>query len=308
MRAAFEQALLPDGEPFEPGEIVGELTDIVRECGLFDEETADGPASSREPDGSGRTETGNPVARGKNTAPRHGRKQGRNRGRGIRPTVIVTVPVFTLMGLSEEPATLDGYGPIDAETARELCANASSFLRLMVHPETGVPLSLGREHYAVPADLRIWLNTRDGTCRGVNCGQPAATSEIDHTIAYAHGGRTDDLNLACLCKACHRLKHASTWHPLALGNGVIEWTSPTGRVYTTRPALELPGTSLPNVSRINEINIDDINSDDISSDEMNSDEMNSDFDVDPSAVGQAPAASGSEPEPPPLSHTEAPPF
>ncbi|GAA3880121.1 hypothetical protein GCM10022381_22990 [Leifsonia kafniensis] len=228
LRADVAVELLHDGELFEPGEITAELHSIL-------DDVAGGSGATS---GTGAGATGSGTQRTKSR-----RRKAR---RGIRPTVIVTVPVFTLMGLSDEPATLDGYGPIDPDTARELCAKAPSFLRLMVNPETGVPLSLGREHYTVPKDLRMWLQTRDGTCRGVNCGQPAATAEIDHTLAFAHGGPTDANNLACLCTACHRLKHASTWNPIGRGNGVIDWTSPTGRVYTTWPALDLPGTSLPN--------------------------------------------------------------
>ena len=45
----------------------------------------------------------------------------------IRPTVHVTVPVLTLLGLDEAPAELDGYGPIDPDTARALAAQAPSF-------------------------------------------------------------------------------------------------------------------------------------------------------------------------------------
>ena len=70
--------------------------------------------------------------------------------------MIVTVPVMTLLGHSDEPGTLDGYGPIDADTARRLAATAPSFRRLLVHPETGVALSLGTETYRVPTDLRLW--------------------------------------------------------------------------------------------------------------------------------------------------------
>ncbi|MGO4102982.1 DUF222 domain-containing protein, partial [Leifsonia sp. YAF41] len=234
LRADVAVELLHDGELFEPGELAAELQ------GLLEDARAD---RARVGKGTG-TGAGGTVGGAGGRKPVRATRR-RRPGRGIRPTVIVTVPVFTLLGLSDEPATLDGYGPIDADTARELCARAPSFLRLLVHPETGVPLSLGTEHYRVPEDLKIWLHTRDGTCRGVNCGQPAATSEIDHTIARAFGGPTDAVNLAHLCTSCHRLKHASTWHPVQQGDGVIAWTSPTGRVYTTRPALDLPGTSLP---------------------------------------------------------------
>ena len=50
----------------------------------------------------------------------------------IRPQVLVTVPVFSLLGLTDEPAMLDGYGPIPASMARKLLADgASSFHRVL---------------------------------------------------------------------------------------------------------------------------------------------------------------------------------
>ncbi|WP_241985825.1 MULTISPECIES: DUF222 domain-containing protein [Cryobacterium] len=75
-------------------------------------------------------------------------------GRGIRATATVTVPVLTLLGRGDEPGHLEGCGPIDPETARELAAGAPSFTRILVHPETGVMLSVGRNQYRVPKDLR----------------------------------------------------------------------------------------------------------------------------------------------------------
>jgi hypothetical protein len=43
-------------------------------------------------------------------------------GKGIRGAVNVTVPALTLMGLSEEPGFLEGYGPIGPGTARQIAA------------------------------------------------------------------------------------------------------------------------------------------------------------------------------------------
>ena len=45
-----------------------------------------------------------------------------NLGTRDRVRVLVTVPVLTLFGRSAEPAVLEGYGPIDIDTARELAA------------------------------------------------------------------------------------------------------------------------------------------------------------------------------------------
>ncbi|WP_435735296.1 DUF222 domain-containing protein [Cellulosimicrobium sp. PMB13] len=110
--------------------------------------------------------------------------------RTIVPRVHVTVPVLTLLG-GDAPGHLDGHGPIDADTTRCLTANAPSLRRILTHPETGAVLSVGRDSYTVPADLRAWLTVRDQTCRFPGCTVPAARCDVDHGVDFALGGRTD---------------------------------------------------------------------------------------------------------------------
>ena len=86
-------------------------------------------------------------------------------GHGVRAEVLVDVPVLALLGHDDEPATLEGYGPIDPDTARRLAAHAPSLTTILTHPQTGAVLSVGRDSYVVPADLRTWLRVRNGTCR-----------------------------------------------------------------------------------------------------------------------------------------------
>ncbi|MCC6856771.1 MAG: DUF222 domain-containing protein, partial [Microbacteriaceae bacterium] len=159
--------------------------------------------------------------------------------RGIRPRVLVTVPVLTLLGVSDEPATLEGYGPIDHDTAMRLAATAPSFTRLLTHPETGAVLSVGRDRYTVPADLRTWLRVRDGTCRFPGCSRAARICEIDHTKDWLHNGQTAHDNLAHLCSAHHRLKHQTRWTVIQSAGGVLNWTSPNGRAYATEPETRM---------------------------------------------------------------------
>jgi hypothetical protein len=158
---------------------------------------------------------------------------------GIRARVLVTVPALTLLGRSDEPAVLEGYGPIDLETALDLAGAAPSFTRILTHPETGAVLSVGRDRYSVPADLRTWLRVRDGTCRFPGCSRGARICEIDHTQDWQHDGHTEHDNLAHLCPAHHRLKHMTGWRVRQLDDGVIEWTSPTGKTYTTEPETQM---------------------------------------------------------------------
>jgi hypothetical protein len=158
----------------------------------------------------------------------------------VTPTVFVTVPVLTLLGHSDEPAELDGYGPIDAETARRLAAHAPSFHRILTHPETGATLSYGRASYRVPADLAGFLRVRDGGCRFPGCSRRAAGCDIDHTLDWAAGGLTRHDNLAHLCRKHHRLKHETGWRMSQQPGGDIRWVSPAGREYVSTPAQPLP--------------------------------------------------------------------
>ena len=153
----------------------------------------------------------------------------------ITPRVLVTVPVLALLGHSDEPAELDGYGPIDAETARRLAAHAPSFQRILTHPETGAYLSYGRTSYRVPADLAGYLRARDGTCRFPDCGRRAANCDLDHTTPWARDGSSRHDNLAHLCRTHHRLKHGTRWRMSQEPGGHIRWTSPAGVEHVTSP-------------------------------------------------------------------------
>ncbi len=178
---------------------------------------------------------------GKNGGGKHkssGKRQGGVPNWGIRPHVFVTVPVGTLMGRSEEPGQLEGYGPIDADTARDLAAKAPWFTRILTHPETGIVLSYGKDRYRPPKDLRDWLTLRDGTCRYPGCGRPASETDIDHTQDAQYGGPTNESNLAHLCRPHHLLKHLTAWKLTQKPGGVLKWSSPLGATAITTPDIE----------------------------------------------------------------------
>jgi Domain of unknown function (DUF222) len=158
----------------------------------------------------------------------------------VRPTVHVTVPVLTLNGASEAPGLLDGYGPIDADSSRRIAATAPSFTRILTHPVSGTVLDVDRTTYKPPADLKRWLEVRDGTCRFPGCNRSAARCEVDHTIDWQHGGGTAFDNLAHLCSLHHHLKHETSWSVQHLAEGVMEWRSPAGRVHVTHPGGRIP--------------------------------------------------------------------
>jgi hypothetical protein len=165
--------------------------------------------------------------------------------RRIRPTVTVTVPALTLLGITDEPATLEGYGPIDAETARALAGQSKTWYRMLTDPKTGTPITLDSTRYRPTKAMKRFLRYRDGTCRFPGCNRAATHCDLDHTKDYQHGGLTECENLSHLCRKHHRLKHQTTWKVKQAGNGVLEWTSPGGRRYTTHPDVLLTDPGPP---------------------------------------------------------------
>lgn len=159
-------------------------------------------------------------------------------GPSARFAVAVTVPVLTLLGTEDDPGTLEGYGPIDAETARRLAAHAPSFMRLLTHPVTGGLLDIDRGTYRPPADLKRWMAVTDQYCTFTGCGRLARTCDLDHTVDYQHGGETRSGNLGHLCRHHHRVKHQTKWSVVQNPPGSASrstWTSPTGFVSSSDP-------------------------------------------------------------------------
>jgi hypothetical protein len=152
----------------------------------------------------------------------------------IRAHVQVVVPAITVLGADEHPADLVGRSPIDADTARRLAGTScNGWDRVLTHPVTGQVLATDR--YQPTADLRRRLRARDAHCRFPGCRIPAIRCEHDHTTDHALGGRTCLCNLAGLCQRHHSMKQFTAWRVRQLGDGVLEWRSPLGRIYTDRP-------------------------------------------------------------------------
>ncbi|MGO4235020.1 DUF222 domain-containing protein [Pseudarthrobacter sp. YAF2] len=185
---------------------------------------------------------------GRDTAPVHATGMASTEGTGTegagtaaglgkvpvpRADVLVMVPVFSLLGLTDEPAVLDGFGPIPASMARRLVAGgAESFCRVLVDPRDGAPLDIGRTRYRLPETIKKWIRMRDGKCTFPGCNNRTPDNDTDHLTAWENGGTTNVRNLGQLCPKHHRLKHARPWIPTpATTNEPPGWISPTGRHY-----------------------------------------------------------------------------
>jgi hypothetical protein len=76
-----------------------------------------------------------------------------------------------------------------------------------VFVSNGLPVSVGRAQYVVPARTRTVIEHRDhGACRVPGCDATLGL-EVHHLILWEHGGRTDSANLVLVCGKHHRMHH-----------------------------------------------------------------------------------------------------
>jgi len=155
-------------------------------------------------------------------------------------TVNVTIDLPTLLGLSENPGQLAGYGAIPASVARAL-ASDGKWKRFITDPQTGALLDYGRETYQPPQALIDFLIARDRTCRFPGCRRSAALSDLDHAQSWEDGGTTSLDNLGALCRRHHLLKTHGGWGIESRADGSCTWTSPLGKIYQT-PARSMVET------------------------------------------------------------------
>jgi hypothetical protein len=177
-----------------------------------------------------------------------------------RPRVIVTVPLWTLLGKAMAPGAVLGSGtPITGEAARRIGCDAE-IVRVITDLAPELPDgSLGRGLDATAqltallagaiaqlphplggpsAVLDIGRKSPGWTPRqrdalyaqyGGQCGRPGCTSPIDvihHVIHWVEGGKTRIGNGAPLCKYDHWLVHEGGWRVKKQPGGALTFFPP----------------------------------------------------------------------------------
>jgi hypothetical protein len=154
----------------------------------------------------------------------------------------LTVPASTIMGVSNAPGELAGYGAITAEVAR-IIARDRKWRRIVTNPVDGSFLAADADTYRPPAVLARHVELRDQTCVFLGCARRAVQCHLDHSKRYPDGC-TCESNLGPLCEHHHIFKHAledAMGHLKQPEPGTFVWTMPTGHVYTRgRPVIAPP--------------------------------------------------------------------
>jgi hypothetical protein len=134
-------------------------------------------------------------------------------------------------GPSRDGPSRGGPGDRTAQLAAFLAG-----LNAAPEPIAQGPADHGRreDRYTPSRKLKHLIRARTARCSAPGCGARAITSEIDHTVPYP-AGATCEGNLGPLCKRHHHAKHAPGWKLQQPQPGVMRWTTPSGRSYTTHP-------------------------------------------------------------------------
>jgi len=144
-----------------------------------------------------------------------------------RPIINVTVPIQTVMGLSDDPATLSGGTVIPASLARRIASEPGSTWHRMLTDDAGTMVALSTKTYPPTAPIWRQVVAEQGTCYRPNCDRPSTLCELDHRTAWPTGP-TDPTNLQPACKADHKAKHSPGFTLDQADDGSVVLTTAAG--------------------------------------------------------------------------------
>jgi hypothetical protein len=199
---------------------------------------------------------------------------------GVRPQLLITVDLDSLVGPGGLGGDTGGPGPLAPEACRRLaCDSAVTRVLVSPHPtdhggghhgpsddhdpgdEDGLaarlraamaqlppvlggapsqPLDVGRASRVITAAQRSALAVRDGGCVFPDCARPLDWCDGHHLVHWLDGGPTNLTNLALLCRAHHRAVHEGGWQLTRGPDGRFTATPPHRRPPPHRPGRPPP--------------------------------------------------------------------
>ena len=152
-----------------------------------------------------------------------------------RPIINVTVPIQTLMGVSDDPALLSGGAVIPATLCRMISQQPGSTWHRMLTDPAGRCMEVSTTTYKPTRSIWNDVVARYQTCFRAGCDRPAADCQLDHRVRFPEG-RTSNRHLQPACERDHKGKHAE-------GFGVASTSS--GTEFHTRAGFRHPVREAP---------------------------------------------------------------
>ncbi len=166
------------------------------------------------------------------TAVAHGCSRGPHRWTPAPPATATGTPTRRSPGTTSRPPP----GPDEYQRAQ-----LAELLRAL--NITWAPIAKGtcdhrhrEDRYKPSRKLGHLVRARTATCPAPGCAASAYHADLDHTTPWPRG-TTDECNIAPPCRHHHRVKQAPGWKLEQTSPGVMRWTAPSGRTYTTTPTV-----------------------------------------------------------------------
>jgi hypothetical protein len=137
---------------------------------------------------------------------------------GVNATVVVTMPLETLMG-GLAAAQLDTGHRISPGLARRLACEAGFIPAVLGGPSQ--VLDLGRKTRFYTEPQRIALAIEQGGCTAEGCDWPPGMCHAHHDIPFSKGGATSLKNGRLLCPHHHTRAHDPTYTMTKLPGGKV---------------------------------------------------------------------------------------
>jgi hypothetical protein len=144
-----------------------------------------------------------------------------------RPVVNLTVPIQTVMGLSDSPGVLSGGHVVPAGLARMIAQTPGATWHRMLTDPAGRMIELSTTSYQPNKAIWEQVVAEYGVCFRPRCDTPATESELDHRVVWPEGDTTPE-NLWPGCKRDHKAKHAPGFRIVQTDTGSFAIQTPAG--------------------------------------------------------------------------------
>ena len=139
---------------------------------------------------------------------------------GVNATVVVTMPLETLMG-GLQAAQLDTGARISPGLARRWACEAGIIPAVL--GSNSQVLDLGRKCRLASTGQRIALTIQQGGCTAEGCDWPPGMCHVHHDNLWSEGGRTDLKDLRLLCPHHHARAHDPAYTMVKLPEGKVRF-------------------------------------------------------------------------------------
>ncbi|RNL79460.1 HNH endonuclease signature motif containing protein [Nocardioides marmorisolisilvae] len=149
-----------------------------------------------------------------------------------RPIINLTVPIQTVMGLSDHPGTLSGGKVVPAGLARVIAQRPGATWHRMLTDPAGTAVELSTERYVPTRAIWEHVVSTQSTCFRSNCDHESTACDLDHRTPWPLGP-TSTSNLWPGCRTDHRAKHSDGFSIEQTENGGFALRTPAGFRYAT---------------------------------------------------------------------------